>query len=324
VSSDRSIGGPAWLAAEMARIEDLLTASARDSLHPLVSEASTHLIRAGGKRVRPALVLLSARAGTPGVQATDLAAAAIELVHLATLYHDDVIDETETRRGVPTVHSKWGIEVAVLSGDFLFARGCALGAQAGGEVPGILAHAIAEVCEGQIVETANLGDPSGSVGGYTETIRRKTAALFRAACELGAATSGAPARHRAVLKDFGEKLGLAFQIVDDVLDLVGDPDVTGKILGTDLKEGVFTLPVLIACERDPSFVNRLREGDREIGTVLPKLEALGALSASFEMATTLAEEAAASLEVLPDSDWRATLAETLDAVLAQVPRAAVA
>ena len=324
MSPDRTLGGPAWLSVDMARIETLLMSSAKDSLHPLVSDASTHLIKAGGKRVRPALVMLAARAGEPGRVATDLSAAAIELVHLATLYHDDVIDETETRRGVPTVHSKWGIEVAVLAGDFLFARGCALGAEAGGEVPGILAHAIAEVCEGQIVETANLGDASRPVDDYTETIRRKTAALFRAACELGAATSGAAPEHRAALKGYGERLGLAFQIVDDVLDLVGDPDVTGKIPGTDLKEGVFTLPVLIACERDPSLADRLRAGDRDIATVLPRLEALGALTASFRIASELAEEAAGILGALPGSDWRTTLEETLETVLAQVPRAAVA
>jgi geranylgeranyl pyrophosphate synthase len=324
VSSERSINGPAWLAADMARIEDLLLSSARDSLHPLVLEASTHLIRAGGKRVRPALVMLSARAGGPGAEESDLAAAAIELVHIATLYHDDVIDETETRRGVPTVHSKFGVEIAVLSGDFLFARGCALGAQAGGEVPGILAHAIAEVCEGQIVETANLGDPDRSVEDYTETIRRKTAALFRAACELGAATSGASAEDRNALKVYGERLGLAFQIVDDVLDLVGDPAVTGKIPGTDLKEGVFTLPVLIACERDPALAARLRTGDRDIRTVLPRIEALGALAAAFEIASRLAEEASVALDLLPESDWRETLDATLDTVLGQVPRAAVA
>src|ERR671919_1303030 len=188
--SGRRVNSPAWLRADLMRVEDLLLEAAGDSLNSLVSDASTHLIRAGGKRIHPALVMLSSRSGGPG-RATDLSAAAIELVHLATLYHDDVIDQTETRRGVPTVHKKWGIEIAVLAGDFLFARGCALGAEAGGEVPGILAHAIAEVCEGQIVETANLGDPGRPVDDYTETIRRKTAALFRAACELGAATAGA-------------------------------------------------------------------------------------------------------------------------------------
>jgi heptaprenyl diphosphate synthase len=312
---------PEWVKEDMARVEEMLVESAGKSIHPLVSEASTHLIKAGGKRVRPALVLLSARAGTQWSKATDLAAAAIELVHLATLYHDDVIDETETRRGVPTVHSRWGVEVAVLAGDYLFARGCALGAQAGGEVPGILAGAIAEVCEGQIVETASLDDPRRAVSEYLETIRRKTAALFRAASELGAATSEAALPRRAALVRFGENLGLAFQIVDDVLDLIGDPEVTGKIPGTDLREGVFTLPVLIACERDPRLIAMLSNGERDLHHVSAVLETTGAVGAALEIATGHAESATRALNELPTGEWRSVLQSLVEAVMAQVPHA---
>ena len=236
-----------WLADDVDRVENLLQNTAGASSHPLVSEACLHLIKAGGKRVRPTLVLLSSHAGEVRGHATDLSAAAVELVHLATLYHDDVMDETETRRGVPTAHSKWGTEVAVLAGDYLFACGCGLGADAGGEVPGILARAIAQVCEGQIVETASLNDPRRPVDDYIRTISLKTAALFRASCELGAATSGTSPVERSALVTYGERLGLAFQVVDDVLDLLGDPSVIGKQPGTDLKAGVFTAPVLLAC-----------------------------------------------------------------------------
>jgi heptaprenyl diphosphate synthase len=308
----------------MKRVEQLLLDHAGDSLDSIVSRASTHLIRAGGKRVRPALVLVTAQAGVSGRQETDLAAAALEMVHIATLYHDDVLDETDTRRGVPTVHSEWGIEIAVLTGDFLFARGSALGAEAGGEVPGILARAIGEVCEGQIVETGSVGDARRSVFDYLETIRRKTAALFRAACELGAATSDVGGFQRASLCAYGEKLGLAFQIVDDVLDLVGDPKSTGKMSGTDLKEGVYTLPVLMACERDPQLIERLTAGDRELNTVMPKLASTGALAASLDMASTLARDAAIALSSLPPSDHREVLESLIEEVLAQVPDAAVA
>jgi heptaprenyl diphosphate synthase len=310
--------GPSWLRKDVARVERLLIGSASDSLHPLVSEASTHLIKAGGKRIRPTLVMLSSRTGEPGRVSSDLAAAAIELVHLATLYHDDVIDETATRRGVPTVHSKWGIEVAVLAGDYLFACGCALGARAGGEVPGLLARAIAEVCEGQIVETETLHDPRRTVDEYFATIRRKTAALFRAACELGAATSGAPPLVRNALAGYGENLGLAFQIVDDLLDLVGAPETTGKLPGTDLREGVFTLPVLLACERDPSLVDRLAEGERDIDLILPRLEATGSLDDALQAAGETAEEAATHLRVLPEGELRLYFESLLDSVLAQV------
>lgn len=308
-----------WLATDLQRVENLLQETAGASRHRLVSEASLHLIKAGGKRVRPALVLLSSHVGGAGTQATDLSAAAVELVHLATLYHDDVMDSTETRRGVPTAHSKWGTKVAVLAGDYLFACGCALGADAGGEVPGILARAIAKVCEGQIVETASLDDPNRPVDDYIHTITLKTAALFRASCELGAATSGAGNSERAGLLSYGEKLGLAFQIVDDLLDLLGDPAVTGKQLGTDLKAGVFTAPVLLACARDRSLTSRLAGGERDLDDVLPTLVSTGALGDAAAMAAGFKAEALEELARLPAGRWRDSLEDIMEGVLEQVP-----
>jgi heptaprenyl diphosphate synthase len=309
---------PQWLADDMARIEDLLFEAAGASQLALVAEASTHLIKAGGKRLRPALVMISSRAGEPGRRATDLAATAIELVHLATLYHDDVIDETETRRGVPTAHAKWGTDVAVLAGDYLFASGSALGADAGGEVPGILARAIAEVCEGQIAETESAGDPLRPVEDFLDTIGKKTGALFRASCDLGAATSGAAPDARRALVEFGSHLGLAFQMVDDLLDLTGDPRVTGKTPGTDLKEGVYTLPVLLACRSDRGLARRLREGHRALDEVLPVLERTGALAEAFARARSEAEAARTALATLERTPWRQTLEGVLDGVLGQV------
>jgi heptaprenyl diphosphate synthase len=317
-TSPADLKRPEWLDRDMARIEELLLGTAGASSHPLVSEPSTHLIKAGGKRLRPLLVMLTSRAGEPGSESTDLAAAAVELVHLATLYHDDVIDETDVRRGVPTAHSKWGIEVAVLAGDYLFACGCALGADAGGEVPGILARAIAEVCEGQIIETGALGDPRRPVADHLGTISLKTGALFKAACELGCATSGAAPDVRAALNDYGQHLGLAFQMVDDLIDLVGDPDVTGKIPGTDLKEGVFTMAVLVACDRDPALVDRLTAGDRELDSILPVLRSTGGLEVAREEAEKAVSRAKEALERVPAGEWRDALAELAEAVLAQL------
>ena len=302
----------------MARIEDLLFETAGASPLALVAEASTHLIKAGGKRLRPALVMIASRAGEPGRRSTDLAATAIELVHLATLYHDDVIDEAETRRGVPTAHAKWGTDVAVLAGDYLFARGSTLGADAGGEVPGILARAIAEVCEGQIAETEAVGDPLRPVDDFLDTIGKKTGALFRASCDLGAATSDAPEDARRALVAFGSHLGLTFQMVDDLLDLTGDPRVTGKIPGTDLKEGVYTLPVLLACRADRSLAARLREGHRALPEVLPVLEGTGALAEAHARAHAEAGAAEDALAGLPATPWRRALQEALEGVLAQV------
>jgi heptaprenyl diphosphate synthase len=310
------------LVHDLLRVEDLLIATASESVYPLVQEASTHLIKAGGKRLRPALVLVTSRAGETGRVETDLAAAAVELLHLASLYHDDVIDETKMRRGAPSVHTRWSNEVAILAGDFLFASGSLLGARAGAEAPAILARALADVCEGQIAETERVGDPNRSASQYVETIKRKTAALFRAAVELGAVTSGADPIVRERVIDFGENLGLAFQMVDDLLDFVGDPRVTGKTPGTDLREGVFTLPVLIASQRDPAVAAELEPGKRELGRVLPMLESTGALDETFEQARYYVDQASDALSQLPDSEWRSVLGTISEGVLAQVRRPA--
>lgn len=310
--------GPDWLVEDLLRVEGILLSSAGGSRHPLVVEASTHLVKAGGKRLRPALVLLASHAGQPGRQATDLAAAAVELVHLATLYHDDVLDESETRRGVPTVHAKWGAEVAILAGDYLFARGCLLGAEAGSEVPTLLSNGISNVCEGQISESGALNNPCRDVDEYFQTISLKTASLFRCACEMGATTASAPAEARASLAAYGTNLGLAFQLIDDLLDITGDSGITGKAPGTDLKEGVFTLPVLIACQREPALVRRLEEGERDLAGILPALRDAGALDAAYAEAVAYGCRAKESVAFLPEGAVRSVLHTVVEGVLAQL------
>ncbi len=315
---------PTWLVDDLLRVESILLDTAGTSPHELVREPALHLIRAGGKRLRPALVLAASRAATPGSTATDLAAAAVELIHLATLYHDDVVDETATRRGVATVHAQWGTEVAVLVGDYLFAQGCLLGAHAGGDVPGILASALADVCEGQIVETAALFDARRSTNSYVDTVSKKTAALFQAACEMGAVTAGAPPDVRDALRRYGLDLGIAFQIVDDLLDFVGDPRVTGKTPGTDLSQGVYTLPVLIACERDLKLAEDLSDGRADLDAVLDVMRATGALEAAQQAAEKTASDALASLRVLAPGEPKTTLETIVTGVLAQTPQSLTA
>jgi geranylgeranyl pyrophosphate synthase len=185
-------------------------------------------------------------------------------------------------------------------------------------VPGILARAIAQVCEGQVAETATVGNPERTVAEYLDTVKHKTAALFRAACELGAATSNATAAQRVALIRYGEALGMMFQVVDDLLDLLGTSDVIGKQPGTDLKEGVFTLPVLIACERDGSLRERLKT-ERDLGVILPILQETGAIDEALAQANQIALQGRAALAELPESEWRDTLETILDGVLAQVP-----
>lgn len=308
---------PYWLEDDMDRVERLLIATAGASAHPMVSEACLHLAKAGGKRLRPALVLLSSRAGEGGRRITDMSAAAIELIHLASLYHDDVLDETETRRGVPTAHNKWGTQIAVLAGDYLFAAGCALGAEAGGEIPGILSRAIVSVCEGEIVETAALNEPRRPISDYVETIRLKTAALFSGACELGAVTSGASPKTRAALVAYGNYLGLTFQVVDDVLDFIASPNDSGKGCGTDLQEGVFTLPVLLACARDSKLVGRLAE-DRTLDSILPILRDTGALVDAAATAARFGRDAVDTIAKVGDAAWRDEMEAVVDGVLDQL------
>lgn len=315
---------PAWIREDLARVEQLLVQTVSECSHPLVREPASHLLLAGGKRLRPTLVLLTARAGSERSRATDLAAASIELVHLATLYHDDVMDGTDTRRGVPTTHSRWGTEIAVLAGDYLFARACQLGALAAGDVPAIIAQAISQVCEGQILETGAVGDPDRTVDDYLETIRLKTAALFRASCDLGATTSGADRDTRAALLRYGESLGLAFQMVDDLLDILGDPCVTGKVPGTDLREGVFTAPVLIASGRDALLTERLTAGSRDLEDVMPFLEDTNALEEVFDLAGAYGRMAYDALDGLPEDDWTEVLRSTVEGVLTQVERPSAA
>ena len=313
-----------WLVTDLLRVEEIMRTAVASSSHQLVNDAAMHLINAGGKRLRPALVMVTSRSGEVQGRRSDLSAAALELVHIATLMHDDVIDETQTRRGVATVHARWGVEVAVLSGDYLFARGCALGAEAGGEVPGILADAIGRVCEGQISETAAVGDPTRSVAHYTSTVEMKTAALFRAACELGAATSGAPREVQQSLAAYGTHLGVTFQIVDDLLDLVGDPAITGKMRGSDLREGVFTLPVLVAAERDQRVAAALQARDRDLEVVLDLVRDAGALEAAFREAESRGRAAIGALEPLGDGEWLASLRSIVEGVLGQVRDASLA
>jgi geranylgeranyl pyrophosphate synthase len=174
------------------------------------------------------------------------------------------------------------------------------------------------------VETTSLNDPRRGVDSYVETIRLKTAALFRASCELGASTAAADDLSRMRLIDYGENLGLAFQVVDDVLDLVGEPETIGKMPGTDLREGVFTAPVLLACERDGDLGERLSSGERGLDQVVPVLRATGALDEAVEMAAAYGRRARGELDGLPDGPWRDSLDSLVTGVLDQLDRAPTA
>ncbi|HCO02154.1 MAG TPA: geranylgeranyl pyrophosphate synthase [Actinobacteria bacterium] len=216
-----------------------------------VTEAASYLVAAGGKRFRPLLVLLSGAFDGTFDDRLVLGSAAIELTHVATLYHDDVIDEAERRHGIPSVNVRWDNTVAILAGDFLFARASEISAGLGTDVSKLLARTIATLCEGQIREVETGGRLDQTVEVYMEIIRRKTAALVATSCRLGGLLSPATPETTDRLEAFGMALGMAFQLSDDIMDIISTEEELRKQPGQDLKEGVFTLPVLYALQQGP-------------------------------------------------------------------------
>jgi len=230
----------------MERVEEALGASvAGEDL--FLSEVAGHLIGAGGKRLRPALCVAAAAAG--GAEATDavvLGGVAVELVHMGSLYHDDVIDEATSRRGVASVNARWGNLVAILAGDFLLAKASEIAAGLGTEVAALLASTIARLCEGQLGELQTAFSVDRTEEAYLASIAGKTAALLAAACRIGGLAGGLDRPLVEQLTRFGHSIGMVFQIRDDVLDVVGTDEQLGKPAGNDLVEGVYTLPVIRA------------------------------------------------------------------------------
>ncbi|MBI4604442.1 MAG: polyprenyl synthetase family protein [Planctomycetes bacterium] len=212
----------------------------------LLLDASVYLFQAGGKRIRPSLVFLAGHLGNPAEEALTEGAAAIELTHLASLYHDDVIDGARLRRGVPAAHEKWGVKTAILTGDFLFARATGLVAALGREASDLIARTVSQLCEGQIREVTSWGDATISEAAYFEIVRRKTASLFGASCRMGGLLSGASRQDQEHLEAYGLALGVAFQLSDDLLDIQGNGTWLGKNSGVDLAGGWYTLPVIHA------------------------------------------------------------------------------
>ena len=252
--------GLAPLVGDLERVEAELLASVRHD-DRFLAEVGAHLITAGGKRIRPTLTLCAAYAArggnAPAHADVVTGAAACELVHLGSLHHDDVIDEAETRRGVPSVNARWSNIVAILSGDFLLARASSLAASLGADVAALLADTIGELCRGQVLELQHLFDPTRSEEDYTSAIEGKTASLFATSCRVGGMVSEVDEPTLDALTRYGHHLGLCFQIIDDILDLTADDETLGKPAGQDLVEGIYTLPVIYALAEDATLASLL-------------------------------------------------------------------
>jgi heptaprenyl diphosphate synthase len=294
--------------AILASVEDELRAGVQ-SADPLVNEAARHLVDAGGKRFRPMLVALAAQFGDPTRPLVVPAAVVMELTHLATLYHDDVMDEALVRRGAQSANSRWTNSVAILVGDYLFARAADIAADLGVEAVRLQARTFARLVHGQIAETVGPRFGIDPVAHYLHVIGEKTASLIATSARFGGMFSGAPASHVEALAGYGEMMGVAFQLSDDLLDIASESDVSGKTPGTDLREGVPTLPVLYALASDDGDQAAVRL--REILSTGPvtdddlHAEALGllresaALKKARETVRSYAEDARERLAPLP-------------------------
>lgn len=286
------------LAADLGRVETALAEAVR---HPdrFLGDVASHLVAAGGKRIRPTLTLCATYAALgpdgPASPEAVTGAVAVELVHLGSLYHDDVIDEAETRRGVPSVNARWSNIVAILAGDYLLARASGLAASLGAPVAALLAATIGELCRGQVLELQHLFDVGRSEEDYASAIEGKTATLFATACRIGGMVSAVDEPTLDALTRFGTHLGLCYQIVDDCLDLTATDDALGKPAGQDLVEGIYTLPVIYALREDPELAGRLgapldaepREFVRDRATATGAVDA--ALAVAHDHATKAGE-----------------------------------
>ncbi len=310
--------------ADLERLE----ASLRESVlgdDPFLNEVASHLIAAGGKRLRPSLGLTAAQLNGGDVDgATLLGGVAVELDHLASLYHDDVMDEAARRRGVDSVNARWGNLVAIVAGDFLLARSAEIAAGLGTEIAGLLAATLARLCQGQVAEVKSAFRIDRNEADYLGAIANKTAALMSTACRIGGLTACLDRRAIEDLTTFGEAFGMVFQIRDDVLDVIATEDELGKAPGQDLAEGIYTLPVQGAL-KDPSIGPRLAgllgqplsEEERETARTLvassPGILAASALATEYaDRACTAA--AALGSGAVPDSLARmaALVAEDLE------------
>ena len=302
------------LEEDLGRLEAALRASVTSG-DPFLSEVAGHLIGAGGKRLRPALALAAATAGT-GAPATDdvlQGAVSVELVHLGSLYHDDVMDEASSRRGVASVNARWGNLVAILAGDFLLARASEIAASLGTEVAGVLAATIGRLCEGQVGELKTAFSVTRTEDEYLVSIGGKTASLLATACRIGALTAGLDRRAVDALTAYGDALGMVFQIRDDVLDVVGTDAELGKPAGNDLVEGVYTLPVIRAladpaagAELRPLLGGPLEQPERDKARDIVR-ESSGVAEA-VAVGRRYADEAVAALAPLGESPVAASLA----------------
>lgn len=307
-------------AEDMGRINELILAEAHSSVD-MIPKLAKHLIDSGGKRIRPMLTCATARlVGYEGLDHIPLATS-IEFLHTATLLHDDVVDESDMRRGKKAARILWGNQASVLVGDYLLGQSFKIMVSVGSlEALKILSNASAIIAEGEVMQLAVTNNPTISETEYMSVINSKTAALFVAAAELGAVVGNRPEEERQALKDFGENLGIVFQLVDDALDYHGEASKLGKDVGDDFREGKITLPVILAYQQgtkeEQDFWKRtLGEGnieDQDLETAIQLTKKYKTIEETMNRARSFGEKAKTSLSHFPNNDWSEALQDVIE------------
>ncbi len=309
------------LVADMARVEELLRSHIVGK-YPLVIETSRHLVEAGGKRLRPLLTLLGAQFGNPDNEQVIQAAVVCELTHLATLYHDDVMDEAPLRRGVESANNRWGNTVAILTGDYLFAKTSALLADLGPEAVRIHAETFERLVIGQIMETQGSSEGLSLLEHYTQVIADKTGSLIATSARYGAIFAGASSKDIEILTQYGEKIGILFQLADDIIDIASETDESGKTPGTDLREGVPTMVTVHILESsDPAdaqlkaILSEPIHDESVVAATLKTLRTHSAMQVSRNLLVQYADESKALVSELKDGPAKEALVSLCDAII---------
>lgn len=305
-------------APDMEKVDDCIHQSLQSEV-VLINQISNYIVSSGGKRLRPMLLTLCANAcGYQGQNHIPLAAI-IEFIHTATLLHDDVVDESELRRGQQSAHAVWGNAASVLVGDFLYSRSFQMMVGLDSmRIMEVLAHTTNTISEGEVQQLLNMGNPEVDQHGYMQVIENKTAKLFEAACRLAAIISDQPEAIEDALALYGNRLGAAFQIADDVLDYTGDAGTMGKNAGDDLAEGKPTLPLILARERCSEKERELLDeairngGLDDLAPVLAIIKKTDSLKSTMTIARKMAAEARQAIQDLPASHWREALEQLAD------------
>jgi octaprenyl-diphosphate synthase len=310
---------------DLAEIEEALVENLKPHI-PFVSHVAKHVMFSGGKRLRPLLMVLSARlCGYQGDFDKRLSVV-FEYLHAATLLHDDVVDGAEVRRGNPVAHSIWGTPGTILVGDFLLARSIAIAAETDRiAIINILSHTTAQMSEGEIHQLLHRGDLTLDEGEYLEVIRRKTACLIEASCQVGALLAGAPEEQVRALAQYGYNIGIAFQLMDDILDYTADAEILGKATGADLREGKLTLPLIYVLNRATQDDRTRMEraiGDQkfskaQLDTILDLIARYGGIAYARKQTQDYIDQAKRHLDVFEASKPRSLLEDLADYVLSR-------